>query len=77
MPDSLVVRLHDLVVGRLTRGSDPSRVRLDVDAGFDAGAETAVDAPRAIGQQNLHATGLELGETIKNKASEKHCGLAR
>ncbi len=48
-----------------------------LDAGFDAGAETAVDAPRAIGQQNLHATGLELGETIKNKASEKHCGLAR
>ena len=48
-----------------------------LDAGFDAGAETAVDASRAIGQQDLHAAGLELGETIKNKASEKHCALAR
>ena len=43
MPDSLVVRLHDLVVGRLTRGSDPSRVRLDVDAGFDSGQITLTE----------------------------------
>ncbi len=32
----LIVRLHDPVVGRLTRGSNPSRVRLDVDEGFGA-----------------------------------------
>ena len=48
MPDSLVVRLHDLVVGRLTRGSDPSRVRLDVDAGFDAGQITLTESFTAV-----------------------------
>lgn len=48
MPDSLVVRLHDLVVGRLTRGTDPSRVRLDVDAGFDPGQITLTESFTAV-----------------------------
>ena len=48
MPDSRVVRLHDLVVGRLTRGSDPSRVRLDVDAGFDSGQITLTESFTAV-----------------------------
>ncbi|MFZ4486383.1 MAG: type II toxin-antitoxin system HipA family toxin, partial [Candidatus Nanopelagicales bacterium] len=48
MPETLVLRLHDFVVGRLRQGSDKSRVRLDVDTDFDAGQITLTESFTAV-----------------------------
>ena len=44
MPEILVVRLHDRVVGQLRRGRDPSRVRLTIGEDFDTGLTTLTDS---------------------------------
>ena len=48
MPETLVVRLHDFVVGRLRQGSDKGWVRLDVDTDFDAGQITPTESFTAV-----------------------------
>ena len=48
MTETLDVRLHDHLVGRLRRGGDPSRVRLHIDASFDAGPITLTESFTAI-----------------------------